>query len=328
MHNESDFATDTVIEDQVLSDKPRILLMGLQRSGKSSIQRVVFGKMPPNDTLYLESTTKIQKEDIARSFIDFQIWDFPGQIDFFDEMAYDPQDIFGTVGALIFVIDAQDDYSEALHRLFTTVTSAYRVNPNITFEVLIHKVDGLSDDYKIDTQRDVQQRMSDALADAQLEYIHLTYYLTSIYDNSIYEAFSKIIQKLIRELPALENLLNVLCSNSGIDKAYLFDTLTKIYIATDSSPVDMQSYELCSDMIDVCIDVECIYGAQGGSPMNLSLMDSTERYHQEITNGNGIDSESVIEQQEEEKPKQYETEASSLIKLDNGDVLYMREVNR
>ncbi|RCH85112.1 hypothetical protein CU097_001992 [Rhizopus azygosporus] len=65
MHNESDFATDTVIEDQVLSDKPRILLMGLQRSGKSSIQRVVFGKMPPNDTLYLESTTKIQKEDIA-----------------------------------------------------------------------------------------------------------------------------------------------------------------------------------------------------------------------------------------------------------------------
>lgn len=54
--------------------------------------------------------------------------------------------------------------------------------------------------------------MSDALADAQLEYIHLTYYLTSIYDNSIYEAFSKIIQKLIRELPALENLLNVLCS--------------------------------------------------------------------------------------------------------------------
>jgi Ras-related GTP-binding protein C/D len=46
-------------------DKPRILLMGLQRSGKSSIQRVVFGKMPPQDTLLLESTTKIQKEDVT-----------------------------------------------------------------------------------------------------------------------------------------------------------------------------------------------------------------------------------------------------------------------
>ncbi|KAG2202141.1 Gtr1/RagA G protein conserved region-domain-containing protein [Mucor mucedo] len=343
-NNDSDFATDT-IDDQVLSDKPRILLMGLQRSGKSSIQRVVFGKMPPNDTLYLESTTKIQKEDITRSFIDFQIWDFPGQVDFFDEMAYDPQDIFGTVGALIFVIDAQDDYNEALHRLYTTVTSAYAVNPSITFEVLIHKVDGLSDDYKIDTQRDVQQRMGDALADAQMEYIHLTYYLTSIYDNSIYEAFSKIIQKLIRELPTLENLLNVLCSNSGIDKAYLFDTLTKIYIATDSSPVDMQSYELCSDMIDVCIDVECIYGAQGNSPNDLSLVQTPDHIGDALDGQQtpvSLDDDSQLnpdtdsldrrllehQEQDQQHTSSSDVEASSLIKLDNGDVLYMREVNR
>ena len=27
-----------------------------------------------------------------------------------------------------------------------------------------------------------------------------------------------------------------------------------------SAPVDMQSYELCCDMIDVVIDVSCIYG--------------------------------------------------------------------
>lgn len=108
------------------------------------------------------------------------------------------------------------------------MTSAYRVNPNITFEVLIHKVDGLSDDYKIDTQRDIQQRTADALADAQMEHIQLSYYLTSIYDHSIYEAFSKIIQKLIRELPTLENLLNVLCSvrqmeSNGMKKMILFN---------------------------------------------------------------------------------------------------------
>jgi hypothetical protein len=29
--------------------------------------------------------------------------------------------------------------------------------------------------------------------------------------------------------------------------------------------VDMQSYELCSDMIDVVIDVSCIYGLHGKS---------------------------------------------------------------
>lgn len=47
---------------------------------------------------------------------------------------------------------------------------------------------------------------------------------------------------------------------SGIEKAFLFDVKTKIYVATDSSPVDMQSYELCCDMIDVVIDLSNIYG--------------------------------------------------------------------
>ncbi|KAG2178927.1 hypothetical protein INT43_001774 [Umbelopsis isabellina] len=337
-------ATDNVSEngeDNTAGHKPRILLMGLQRSGKSSIQRVVFNKMPPNDTLYLESTTKIQKEDVTRSFIDFQVWDFPGQINFF-ETAYDSQEIFGEVGALIFVIDAQDDYREAVNRLHYTVTSAYRVNPNITFEVLIHKVDGLSDDYKIDTQRDIQQRTADALADAQMEHIHLSYYLTSIYDHSIYEAFSKIIQKLIRELPTLENLLNVLCSNSGIDKAYLFDTLTKIYIATDSSPVDMQSYEICSDMIDVIIDIECIYGAQNsasngttpsisGTDEDRSALASSPTVSAGSGGANGFGGADSLQEQlmsEQSQSTEREAEASSLIKLTNGDVLYLREVNR
>lgn len=44
--------------------KPRLLLMGLRRSGKSSIASVVFHKMPPNETLFLESTTRIQKDSI------------------------------------------------------------------------------------------------------------------------------------------------------------------------------------------------------------------------------------------------------------------------
>lgn len=59
--------------------KPRILLMGLRRSGKSSIQKVVFHKMSPNETLFLESTNKIVKDDINNSsFVQFSIWDFPG----------------------------------------------------------------------------------------------------------------------------------------------------------------------------------------------------------------------------------------------------------
>lgn len=69
--------------------------------------QVVFHKMSPNETLFLESTNKIYKDDISSSsFINFQIWDFPGQMDFFDP-TFDSEMIFKGTGALIFVIDAQ-----------------------------------------------------------------------------------------------------------------------------------------------------------------------------------------------------------------------------
>ncbi|KAJ7398221.1 hypothetical protein BTVI_127081 [Pitangus sulphuratus] len=273
--------------------KPRILLMGLRRSGKSSIQKVVFHKMSPNETLFLESTNKICREDVSNSsFVNFQIWDFPGQIDFFDP-TFDYEMIFRGTGALIFVIDSQDDYMEALARLHLTVTRAYKVNPDINFEIFIHKVDGLSDDHKIETQRDIHQRANDDLADAGLEKIHLSFYLTSIYDHSIFEAFSKVVQKLIPQLPTLENLLNIFISNSGIEKAFLFDVVSKIYIATDSTPVDMQTYELCCDMIDVVIDISCIYGLKD--------------------DGTGTP---------------YDKESMAIIKLNNTTVLYLKEVTK
>ncbi len=44
---------------------PKILLMGLRRSGKSSIQKVVFHKMSPNETLFLESTNHIVKDQVG-----------------------------------------------------------------------------------------------------------------------------------------------------------------------------------------------------------------------------------------------------------------------
>lgn len=111
--------------------------------------------------------------DISNSsFVQFQIWDIPGQIDFFDP-TFDSEYIFGGCGALIFVIDAQDDYMEALSRLQMAVTRAHKINESIKFEVFIHKVDGLSDDNKIETQRDILQRATDELADAGMDNIRL-----------------------------------------------------------------------------------------------------------------------------------------------------------
>ncbi|KAL8419571.1 hypothetical protein RB594_002683 [Gaeumannomyces avenae] len=239
--------------------KPRLLLMGQRRSGKSSISSVVFHKLPPNETLFLESTARIQKDSMA-SFMDFQVWDFPGQIDYFDSPNFDMDAIFGEIGALIWVIDAQDDYLEAVARLNTTILNLQRNYPNINIEVFIHKVDGLSDDYRLDIERDITIRIQDELSDQGFENAPVRFHLTSIYNHSIFEAFSKVIQALIPRLGQLEAMLTALCRTCRFEKAYLFDILSKIYIATDNAPADMASYEICSDYIDVVVDVLEVYG--------------------------------------------------------------------
>lgn len=45
-----------------------------------------------------------------------------------------------------------------------------------------------------------------------------------------------------------------------MEKCFLFDIVSRIYLATDLNPVDMSSYELCCDMIDLVVDVSGIYG--------------------------------------------------------------------
>uniref|UniRef100_A0A060TAL1 GTP-binding protein n=1 Tax=Blastobotrys adeninivorans TaxID=409370 RepID=A0A060TAL1_BLAAD len=257
------------------NDRPTILLMGLRRGGKSSICKVVFHNMQPLETLYIESTSKPTYEQF-NSLINFAVQELPGQLDMF-EPSYDSTRIFSQVGSLIYVIDSQDEYMFALQNLHNIIQYAVKVNPAINIEVLIHKVDGLSDDFRLDTQRDIMQRVTDELQDCGLVNVKISFHLTSIFDHSIYEAFSRIVQKLIPELPTLENMLNILCQHSGIEKAFLFDINSKVYLATDSSPVDVETYQVCSDFIDVAIDLDMLY-QQG---------DGDEPTDTAITNGKG-----------------------------------------
>jgi len=218
-----------------------------------------------------------------------------------------------TSTAIIFVIDAQDEpYDNVLQGISVTIKDALGCNPKMKFEIFINKVDGelfLSDEAKFECRRDVMQQVTDELAMLDLE-AEVAYYLTSIYDHSIFEAFSKVVQKLLPQLPTLENLLNLLVSTCSLEKAFLFDVVSKLYISTDSTPVDMQSYELCSDMIDVVLDVSGIYGVSSG--------------------GGGIEKQpsslSVESQGGSSEGDAYDAESSSVIRLSNGMVLYLREV--
>jgi Ras-related GTP-binding protein C/D len=256
--------------------------------------------------------------------------------------------VFDGPTTLLFVVDAQDEpYDHVLQSFSNVVTRALSVNPQISIEVFIHKVDGelfLSDESKYDCRRDVMSQVSEELADAGvgMDAVQIRYHLTSIYDHSVYEAFSRVVQRLIPQLPTLENLLNVLVSTCSMEKAYLFDVVSKLYISTDSGPVDTQSVELCSDMIDVVLDVSGIYGLgpSHASIQRASQSEAAPHTASLSTNNDGegaggaLISQSAADDLEDEMvdpDSAYDRESASVIRLSNGMVrllVRMDEVKR
>lgn len=123
--------------------------------------------------------------------------------------------------------------------------------------------------------------------------------------------------------PPLINIRHIF-QHSGIEKAFLFDVVSKIYIATDSSPVDMQSYELCCDMIDVVIDVSCIYGWEepyfmSAGKDSLLLIQSLKMLLCLFSPGRLMEDGSGCA---------YDKESLAIIKLNNTTVLYLKEVTK
>ena len=106
-------------------------------------------------------------------------------------------------------------------------------------------------------------------------------------------------------------------ATSGAEKAFIFDVVSKVYLATDSNPVDLSSYELCSDMIEVVSEISMIYGG-------ANISSPTDSVQSEGTSPSGslsADQNSVL--MNASNPKA----AGSTIKLNNGMVLYMREIH-
>ncbi|CAH7674580.1 Gtr1/RagA G protein conserved region-domain-containing protein [Phakopsora pachyrhizi] len=246
-------------------ERPKLLFMGPRSGGKSSIREVVFHKLQPDQTLHIETTRKITQDDI-KSFIDFEIWDLPGPLE--SDLINLP---FSYVGAVIFVIDAQSSYLSTIPQLALALIQAYEANPSLHFEIFMHKIDAVTPDYRNEIIEQFKDRLADELSDRELsmycassvanEIEHrITYKLTTVFDYSIYDALSRVIMKIIPHQAALEQLMNILAQQSGVENCILFDTWTKLYIATDSSPTEKPLLEMCTELMDIFTDLSELYG--------------------------------------------------------------------
>lgn len=250
------------------------------------------------------------------------MWDLPGQLDFTNG-GFDTESIYGPAGAMVWVLDASDDYIDSITRLADTILTLQQSYPDIKYAVFIHKVDSLSSDFTDDTVRDIEQRIMDDLNDAGLENPAVSFYATSVYDESVYEALSKVVQMLNPQLPTFENMLNRISNAGRFQKVYLFDVMTKLYVASDTSPIDMASYSLCADYIDTIVDLSEIYGWNRDRVRGAAAPPSEESQQSQEVEGAG-ESGSLASPPE---PIQ-EVSAESFISQVGGSCLYLKEMNK
>lgn len=131
--------TNESIED---SKRIKILVMGLDNSGKTSIVNCLQGIK----NLSAFNSPKPTRGRVVQNFealnSNYAIWDFGGQRAFRDAYFQDFDKIFKGTSKIIYTIDLQDvnRYNEALEYMRRVVNSIDK-QQNIEFSIFLHKFD-------------------------------------------------------------------------------------------------------------------------------------------------------------------------------------------
>ncbi|KAI6024829.1 Gtr1/RagA G protein conserved region-domain-containing protein [Pisolithus microcarpus] len=297
--------------------RTKILLLGTRRSGKTSILQVLFKDLPPKQTFYLEPTMRVTRHTFD-TIIPLEIWDSPGNVT--ADTLGSPLSHFSTV---IFVIDIRDLYQQPVAKLVEFVVAAFQASQNIDFEVFVHKAEKLQEDDKYENFRQIQERVIDRLADEwpEFEQVPLNFYLTSVYDHTLQDAFSRVVHKVIDSLPYLEGLLNIFCSNTSCPKAFLFDIRSKLYVATDASPVDQVTHNLCCDYLQMLNSFGPLYKSNATSNPRTAVFSPTQATSPDESSSTPTISSSSSPPSSPPKPIVFPSAAASLTPSQPGTTL-------
>jgi len=248
----------------------RILILG-KGSGRTWMRSVIFERKSPLDLVLLDRrpSSKLHITPI-RNTLAVDVWDLPGDVNLAtdDSLWFLPHEtneaaMWKTVGAIVVVLDAQEDLRQGMiHDMLATMKRAKQANQDVTLEVFINKVDGdifATEDARMEIYQSFQRQISrEMLPQGELEN-DIAYHLTSVYNPSIFEAWSLVLQKLFPHQTTISALLDVFIEAGNVEKAFLFDTSTRLNMATDHNPVDQQTLMLCGEVLDVVGELEHIY---------------------------------------------------------------------
>jgi len=229
--------------------KKKVLLMGKSGSGKTSMRSIIFANFIARDTMRVSPTLDVEHSHVRfLGNLVLNLWDCGGQVGFF-ESYFDPQReaMFRGVEVLIYVFDIESNEIDHDMKQFSNVLEAIEKNsPDAAIFILIHKMDLVQEEYREAVFEQRQQIVEQYSRD-----LKLTFFKTSIWDETLYKAWSSIVYSLIPNISILESHLDNFCKICEADEVVLFERATFLVIchALQAEHYDTHRFEKISNII-------------------------------------------------------------------------------
>ncbi|KAK7038143.1 ras-related GTP-binding protein A [Favolaschia claudopus] len=217
--------------------KKKVLLMGASGSGKTSMRSLIFSNNPASLTARLGATIDVEQNHVRfLGDLILNLWDCGGQDAFMDSyLTTQRSTIFQHVGVLIYVFDVEtNEMHKDLEYYRDCLDGLRQFSPDAAVFLLVHKMDLAHDkDATFERKKKELHEHSEKLGQPTPS---VTVFGTSIYDESLYRAWSSIVHTLIPNAAVLSKHLTIFAEACSATEVILFERTTFLVIATSSSP--------------------------------------------------------------------------------------------
>lgn len=233
--------------------KRKVLLMGQSGCGKTSMRSLIFSSYRASDTRRLGSTLDVEHSHVRfLGNLVLNLWDCGGQQSYMDSyLDKQRSQVFSTVGVLIYVFDlvgaeggeeANEEWERDLRYYKDCLSALYQYSPDAQVFCLLHKMDLVDKSRRAkvyaERVRELRRKSSEVVMQAggKGEGFRVNAFATSIWDESLYRAWSRIVQTQIPALNLLERHLKQLAETCEAEEVVIFERTTFLVIAKSTSP--------------------------------------------------------------------------------------------
>ncbi|XP_017876705.1 ras-related GTP-binding protein A [Ceratina calcarata] len=209
--------------------KKKVLLMGKSGSGKTSMRSIIFANYIARDTRRLGATIDVEHSHVRfLGNLVLNLWDCGGQEAFMENYFASQRDnIFRNVEVLIYVFDVESrELDKDMHYYQSCLEAILQNSPEAKIFCLVHKMDLVQED-----QRDLIFREREEDLKRLSLPLDCTCFRTSIWDETLYRAWSSIVYMLIPNVEELEQSLKQFTNIIDADEVLLFERATFLVIS-------------------------------------------------------------------------------------------------